>query len=74
MTPSLPGEAEHVEHTEHSTDRAGSDVPHKQNVPEHSGYVEHQEAHKKGDVPRVPDVPHNPATISPDADKLVKGA
>jgi hypothetical protein len=69
-----PGEAEPLEHPEHSADRAGSDVPHKQNVPEHSGYVEHQEAHKKGDVPRVPDVPHNPATTPPDADKLVKGA
>jgi hypothetical protein len=69
-----PGEAEHVEHPEHPADRAESEVPHKQNVPEHSGYVEHQEAHKKGDVPRVPDVPHNPATTPPDADKLVKGA
>jgi hypothetical protein len=55
-----PGEAEHVEHPEHFADRAGSDVPHKQDVPEHAGYVEHKEAHKKGDVPRVPDVPHNP--------------
>ncbi len=58
----LPGEAEHVEHPEHPADRAGSDVPHKQNVPVHGGYVEHEKAHKKGDVPRVPDVPHDPVT------------
>jgi hypothetical protein len=55
-----PQEAEHAEHPEHSADRAGSDVPHKQNVPEHGGYAEHEKAHKKGDVPHVPDVPHNP--------------
>jgi hypothetical protein len=56
-----PHEAEHPEHPEHSAHRAGSDVPHKQNVPEHGGDVEHETPHKKGDVPRVPDVPHNPA-------------
>ena len=55
-----PGEAEHAEHPEHSACRGGSDVPHKQDVPEHGGYVEHEKVHKKGDVPRVPDVPHNP--------------
>jgi Protein of unknown function (DUF3631) len=70
----IPGEAEHAEHPEHPADRAGSDVPHEQNVPEHGGYVEHEKTHKKGDVPRVPDVPHNPATTSADADKLAKGA
>jgi len=57
-----PGEAEHVEQPEHSADRAGSDVPLKQNVPEHEGYVEHESSHKKGDVPHVPDVPYDPAT------------
>jgi hypothetical protein len=30
--PATLGEAEHVEHPEHSADRAGSDVPHQQNV------------------------------------------
>src|SRR5215218_10379999 len=55
-----PGEAEHVEHPEQPADRAGSDVPHDQNVPEHSSYVEHEKAHKMGDVPHGPDVPHNP--------------
>jgi hypothetical protein len=58
----LPEEAEHVEHLEHSAARAGTHVPHKQNVPEHGGDVEHKMAHKKGDVPRVPDVPHDPVT------------
>jgi hypothetical protein len=58
--PATLGEAEHVEHPEHSTDRAGSDVPHQQNVPEHARHVEHEKPHKYGDVPRVPDVPHNP--------------
>jgi hypothetical protein len=58
--PATLGEAEHVEHPEHSADRAGSDVPHKQNVPEHARHVEHEKPHKYGDVPRVPDVPHNP--------------
>ena len=57
-----PQEAEHAEHPEHPADRAGSGVPHKQNVPEHDGYVEHEKAHRNGDVPRVPDVPHNPVT------------
>jgi len=51
-----------VEQPEHSADRAGSDVPPKQNVPEHEGYVEHESSHKKGDVPHVPDVPYDPAT------------
>jgi hypothetical protein len=58
----LPGEAEHVEHPEHSADRVGSHVPHKQNVPERGDYVEHEKAHKKGDVPRVPEVPYDAVT------------
>jgi hypothetical protein len=48
-----------VEHPEHSADRAGSHVPHKQNVPEHGDYVEHEKTHEKGNVPRVPDVPYD---------------
>jgi hypothetical protein len=60
--PATPEEAEHPEHPEHPANNAGSDVPHKQNVPEHDGYVEHEKPHKKGDVPRVPDVPDNPGT------------
>jgi hypothetical protein len=68
------GEAEHVEHPEHSAHRVGSHVPHKQNVPEHGGYVEHKKAHKKGDVPRVPDVPYDPATAErPLVDALEPG-
>jgi hypothetical protein len=59
-----PGEAEQAEQPEHPADRAGSGVPHKQNVPEHDGYVEHEKPHKKGDVPHVPLVPHNPVPVS----------
>jgi hypothetical protein len=69
-----PGEAERVEHPEHSADRTGSDVPHKQDVPEHGGHVEHETQHKNGDVPHVPDVPHNPATAErPLVDALEPG-
>jgi hypothetical protein len=68
---SPPQEAEHPEHPEHPANRAESDVPHKQNVPEHGGYVEHEKPHRNGDVPHVPDVPDNLATaerpLSPDA-------
>jgi hypothetical protein len=70
-----PGEAEHVEHPEHTADRAGFYVPHKQNVPEHGGYVEHEKAHKKGDVPRVPDVPHKPVPAErPLSDRVESGS
>ena len=61
-TPATLEEAEHPEHPEHPANHAGSDVPHKSNVPEHDGHAEHEKPHKKGDVPRVPHVPGNPGT------------